>query len=389
MNKRRPSRITLAAVLWLLSVSPVHAYLVYDPAIDFDNTASVTDHQGGGLTSNDNASLGSSELAQFAASDGVLTGVTLNLESTLTSSLAVEGRAIGQSTTISGTGTGNAAISAPGVSYTFSDMVVNGSCSPASNGATCSSTTGNVVNASQSLVVSSGSLDSYVGTGTVSVDRTASTINATQTEGTGTTQYDLNWAGNLSASYTYLRHAAPSFGSNSPIDSLTLDFGTVSQNSDVQSLAFSIFNLADPDRTALDLISWTADTDALHSGLSPFTDSLLQGEEALYYATLDTTNAGMFSATYLITLSDAADIGAASSHNTYTLTLTLTGTVTAVPVPDSVWLFCSGLIGVVGVARRRTRPPGFHSRPGRQHRLGGLSIFRGTSLGRYTRVEKR
>ena len=101
---------------------------------------------------------------------------------------------------------------------------------------------------------------------TVTVDRTAPTLNATQEldvfTGTETTQYDLTWAGNLSATYTYLKHAAPSFESGSSIDSLTLDFGSVEQNSTIGSLGFSIFNLADADRTGLDLISINATGDA-------------------------------------------------------------------------------------------------------------------------------
>jgi len=356
-------RITLAAALWVLSGSPAHAYLVYEtPTVGFSDTASVTDTQGGATsTSNDNASLGSSELEQFNASLGVLTGVTLNLESTLTPSLTVASTAQGGSTgtvTSNGTGSGTAAITAPGASYTVSgDMSVSGSCSGQRKDACSHTTTGTVVDANQNLAVSS-SLDSYVGTGTVTVERTAPTLGASQVNnafsGTDTTQYDLKWTGNLSASYTYLLHAAPSFDGTSPVDSLTLDFGTVSQNSDAGQLGFSIFNLADPNRTALDLLGWSGATGALDSGLSLFSD-LTAGSDMLFYATLDTTNAGVFSATYVLTLSDAAGIGTASSHNIYTLTLTLTGRVAAVPVPDSVWLFGSGLIGVVGVARRKGR----------------------------------
>ena len=146
---------------------------------------------------------------------------------------------------------------------------------------------------------------------------------------------------------------APSFNNSASVDSLTLDFGTVEQYSSVGQLGFSIFNLADLNRTDLDLVSFaaTGDTLALDSGLTPFAN-LLQGSDQLFYATLDTTNLGNYSATYVLTLA-VANIGAASSHHTYTLYLTLTGTVVA-PLPDSVWLFGTGLIGLAGVARRKT-----------------------------------
>ena len=64
----------------------------------------------------------------------------------------------------------------------------------------------------------------------------------------------------------------------------------------------------------------------------------------------------------MLTLSDAANIGAADSQHTYYMYLTLTGTVgtvdrvdagTSVPVPDAFWLFGSGLLGLAGVARRK------------------------------------
>jgi hypothetical protein len=257
------------------------------------------------------------------------------------------------------------------VSYTFSPEInASVTCSGTSTDA-CSNTYSPAGVATNQNLSATGILDSYVGSGTVTVSRSAPTFSATQGtnefNGKSTTQYDLTWAGDLSASYTYLKHAAPSFDSGSPIDSLTLDFGSVEQNSTVSSLGFSIFNIADPDRTDLDLISFTAtgDASALDSGLTTFTN-LLQGGDQLFYATLDTETSGSFSVTYMLTLSDAANIGAADSQQTYYMYLTLTGTVGSVgtagsvdtgapvPVPDAFWLFGTGLIGIVGIARRNT-----------------------------------
>ena len=331
----------------------------------FDDWVSVADVQrGAGSTSNDNASFGTSELEQFDATLGVLTGVTLNLDSTLTPSVTVSSNAAGNGNnpvTSEGSGSATVAISAPGIDDTLSPAInASGSCSGRRRRACDSTTTEAGITASQTLAAS-GSLDSYVGNGTVAVDLTAPTLSASQLNdvfnGTERTRYDLNWAGTLSASYSYLLHAAPSFDGNSSIDSLVLDFGTVAQYSAVSPLGFSLFNLADPDRTALDLIGFTAtgDNATLGSGLAQFID-LLQGSARLFYATLDTKTAGDFLATYILTLADAASIGAAGTRDSYTLTLTLKGSVTAisaVPVPDAVWLFASGLAGVFGVARRR------------------------------------
>jgi hypothetical protein len=363
LGRRKLFRITTALGLWTLTLGPAYASLVYDTSIvSFSDSVSVTDAEGGASsTSNNNASLGSSALEQFDASLGVLTGVTVNLDSTRTQSVTVSSTASGSGNnpvTSTGTGSSTAAISAPGVSYTFTTAITaNGSCSGRRRDACSNTTTAAGVSTIQDQAAT-GSLDSYVGGGTVNVSRTAPTLSASQ--GTGvfngaeTTQYNLAWAGDLSATYSYLLHAAPSFNNSASVDSLTLDFGTVEQYSSVGQLGFSIFNLADPNRTDLDLVSFTAtgDTIALGSALTPFAN-LLQGSDQLFYATLDTTNLGVFSATYVLTLSDAANIGAASSHHTYTLYLTLTGTVVA-PLPDSVWLFGTGLIGIAGIARRKT-----------------------------------
>ena len=78
MVRRRAGRIYLAISVWALSPSLAHAALVYDTSpVSFNNNLSVTDKEKGASANDNNASLGTSELDQFDASLGVLTGVTI------------------------------------------------------------------------------------------------------------------------------------------------------------------------------------------------------------------------------------------------------------------------------------------------------------------------
>ena len=86
-------------------------------------------------------------------------------------------------------------------------------CSGNPKEACSNTTTAAAIPTTQNLSVT-GSLDSYVGSGTVAVDRTAPTLSASQSNGvfTGaeTTQYDLTWAGDLSATL-YVPEARSAF----------------------------------------------------------------------------------------------------------------------------------------------------------------------------------
>lgn len=184
----------------------------------------------------------------------------------------------------------------------------------------------------------SANLDSYVGTGDVTLTRTAPTLEATQGAGvftgTETTGYTVNWAGNVGVTYDYLLHAAPSFDGSSTMLTLNLDFG-VFHVGDAASLGFSLFNLADANRVGLDFdsISGSGDTGMLFTDLSSFS-GLGQGSGFNWLAMLDTSSAGIFNASYTLGLSDA-DVGAASSRTAYSLILNLTGTVNEIPLPPA------------------------------------------------------
>jgi hypothetical protein len=367
MCRRKLCSIATAAGLWALSSCPAYAALIYvTPVVSFSDSASVTDTDvSAGSTSNDDASLGSTALEQFDATTGVLTGATINLVSTRTQSVTVSAAAVGnggKSVTSNGSGSSTASITAPGASYTTSPAInASGSCT-AKRKMVCSNTTIAPGLATNQDVTVTGSFDSYVGNGTVSVDRTAPSLSATQ--GTGvfdgdeTTEYVLTWGGDLSVTYSYLLHADPSFDNSGSVTTLNLDFGTVTQNSLVNPLDFSLFNLADIDRTALDLDSFSltggSDTGALDTNLAVFSD-LAEGIGQTFQATLNTDAPGSYLEIYTLTLSDA-DIGAADSRSSWNLVLTVQGEViaAAVPLPNAVWLFGSGLLGLVGISRRKS-----------------------------------
>lgn len=340
--------------------------------VAFSGSASVSDSEGGGATTSTNTSLGSTAVTQFDASVGVLTGATLNLDSTRQQTATVtstNGPNTGANTTVttSGTGSSTVGLSAPGVSTTFSSISASDTCTANRRGACSDGATTSSVSLTQLVAVSASALDSYVGGSTVSIAQTAPSLSATQQTalftGTETTSYLLSWAGTLGVTYDYLLHAAPSFDAATAVLTLDLDFGTVDAG-DAALLEFSLANLAG-DRVGLDLdaISGSGDTDKFSTDLALFM-ALLAGDKLSYTAWLDTSVAGSFAASYLISLSDA-DVGAESSRFAYTLVLNLFGSVreqgagdlsvNSVPEPASLALLGASLLAVATLRRRRSR----------------------------------
>ncbi|MGE3539392.1 MAG: choice-of-anchor E domain-containing protein [Candidatus Tectimicrobiota bacterium] len=316
------------------------------------------------MTFQSNVDLGNSQLSQFNPTTGVLLSATLNLTSTRTQSVQVTstdgantgGTGIANSV---GVGTSTARVTAPGILQNFASLSTSDTCSAPRQGAcTGAATTGSVA---ANFATLTSSLDSYVGTGQFTVNRLAPVLSAEQQSnlftGTESTRNDLTWAGTLSTTYTYELHAAPSFDGTAQLLTLDLDFGAVSLG-ETPTLAFTIFNLAG-ERVGLDLGSITSsgDTAKLTTNLLAFTNLGAASSNA-YLASLDTTDAGTFSALYLLSLSDTS-VGAAASRTDYLLTLNLTGTVvspvTSVPEPSTCLLLASGLAGLLGYRRRTQR----------------------------------
>lgn len=141
----------------------------------------------------------------------------------------------------------------------------------------------------------------------------------------------------INVSLDVFDHANPSFLAGSDQNVLTLDFGTVDQDSSAPTLDFDVFNLIDTASFTADLeldsILGTGDVGVLSTDLATFTGgaALAAGAGNMYTATLDTSAAGTFAASYVLSFSDEDLPGASTLSD---LTLTLLGEVAPVGNAD-------------------------------------------------------
>lgn len=326
--------------------------------------APLTSH----TNSNDNAVVSTVSLGQFDTSLGVLTGVELQLNSSRTQIIEGTGyKNNGPGRTASGNGASSALLSAPGFDASFAPNITQtGSGCALAHGPTgyiqcgwgpeisAPITTNAVGN------VASGNLNDYVGTGAVNATLTTPVLTTTATLTTTMGQptsgsivnYKVEWDGGLEAVYSYTSHAAASFAGTSAQNSLTLDFGVIQQFGASPVLGFDIVNLADSNRTGLDLDAFSGSGDAgiFNPGLAAFS-GLAQGASHSFTATMLTDTVGSFSASYLLGLSDA-DIGASNTWLDQTLTLNLVGVVSPIPESDTWAMLLAGL-GLIGWKLKR------------------------------------
>jgi hypothetical protein len=311
-------------------------------AVAFDLSASVTDGEGGGATGASNVPLGSRSVQQFDSALGVLTGASVQLNSTRAQTTQVQstkGNGTGANFDVTSTGTGSssAQLTAAGVNAGFASLTKDAGCTGKWKDACAGVAATRSAPTSGSLAVGAGALGSYVGAGTAGIGFAAPSISAEQKSsvfsGAETTTSRLQWAGDVAMRYEYLLHAAASFAEDGTQTVLDLDFGNVAQGS-AAMLGFGLFNGAGADRIGLDLDSLfgEGDTTKLGTDLAVFS-ALAAGDGSLFQAMLDTSEAGDFAATYWLALSDA-DIGAEASRHGYLLRLNLSGHVLGAAAPD-------------------------------------------------------
>lgn len=362
----------VAAALGTVVAAPVGALTVSTspPPSNFSISGSATDSE---TTGSSSATLsGTTTIGEFDSTLGVLTGATINVTSTRTQTVSVTAASSKSSTTeltTSGSGSSTASISAAGVSGTFTSIApATASCTGKDSQGCKGSVSSGDVATDGTFAVAGASLNSYVGTGTETITF-SSTVTATQGTGTftgaETTTTGLTWnttgkGGEVSATYTYLLHADPSFDASSKVLTLNLDFGTLYLGEDAAAQTFSIFNPAG-DRVGLDLDSFTpsGDSSFFTTDLTAFSGLADGGSESFWFDFV-TSTLGAFSASYALNFSDA-DVGASSSRFSFTgFTINLTGNVIArpvtgpapVPSPGALGLLGGGLLAL-GLARRR------------------------------------
>ncbi|WP_197530456.1 endonuclease [Bythopirellula polymerisocia] len=162
--------------------------------------------------------------------------------------------------------------------------------------------------------------------GSVTIDN----LDITTAGGTGHGANDANDSINVSLSV--LDHANPSFALGSDINTLSLDFGTVTMGSVAPSLNFDVANLVNTAsytaRLDLDSILPSGNSTVLSTDLTTFSgaSALNAGLANTYTAMLDTSSVGIFSASYTLNFSDENLAGALGLGS---LTLNLTGNVEA------------------------------------------------------------
>jgi endonuclease I len=185
---------------------------------------------------------------------------------------------------------------------------------------------GGTVARSISVGLSSSTATAGLKTGALTIDNTELTSG-----GAGRGAADGN--DTITAELSVLEHANASFATPADQDVLTIDFGTIASGSGLQTLPFSIYDLETVVgfTAALDLdgVSPSGDTTVASADVAPFA-ALAAGDSASFNAYFDgDAPAGVYTATYTLTVSDENLSGAQSGTS---LVLTVTGEITGGPI---------------------------------------------------------
>jgi endonuclease I len=216
--------------------------------------------------------------------------------------------------------TANVAIAKTGATPTTYDIAVAGSATTTATGVGQAFDYNNVTRNILVGLISGSNTTAGLKTGTVTVHNTDLTSAAT---GQGAADQDDS----INVSATVLARANGSLSNVADANSSGLNFGVVYVGSGLQSLPFEISNLesAVGFTAKLDLLgeSGIGATTTLTTDLAPF-NGLTAGSSQMFNASINTSTAGNFAATYNITVSDDTTIPGALAQQ---LVLNLSGSV--------------------------------------------------------------
>ncbi|MBL8471424.1 MAG: PEP-CTERM sorting domain-containing protein [Rhodocyclaceae bacterium] len=352
-----PSALVLAFGLGAFAF-PAHSALVQTTDYTFNDTLAVTDtHTTSSITNPATSATlqGTTAIATFNSSLGVLTGVSASVESSRShgTTISATNRTSSGSASASGTGvfgaasgTDQATIAMTGntASATFAQLSRATSCTAALGGS-CSNSNSTVTQSQPvaNLTVAANQLDTYVDTfgGAPALTRSAKVTDTANRNSFSSAQstYSVGWSGTAGVTYDYLAHAGPSFAAGSAQTSNTIDFGSwLIGSTNLSPVGYSVINRLNTASAQnqvgldLDLIQPSGDTSKLSTNAATFTN-LGAGTAQNYTAAMDTSAVGSFSGVYVMKFSDQ-DVGAASSRfdyinraSDYTLNLNLAGRV--------------------------------------------------------------
>lgn len=355
-----------------LAVTPLQTTVSVSPANTTTTSTSTASVTASNNTQTASASISQTAsgatVAKFDTATGILVGasVTVNTPvSTNTQVLATVSGSGNRTATTSSTQTGTVSIAG----LTFSSGAISGtrSCS----GGNCSNSVGNSIgNAAGTIsgtqTVASGNLASLAGTGSATFSRSASgtvgiSANTSNASGTITARglADFSFgttaagAGTYSITYDWLNFANPSLnGTNS--NDLTLDFGTLTQNSAPVTLNFTIYNIGNANSANLKLTSIGRQLNSNNFTTTLATFNGLAGGGTLNYSvTFNPILLGLASEQFKLDFSD--DVPGGIGMRNYTLNLFANANVVAAAIPEAkTWLMMIIGFGLVGMVRRRT-----------------------------------